>query len=122
MSLGRFGDRYHEAFASAIGRRLPGVDMADAQAALAAFEACGHELLSEEGLSSLREPSRGPAIAFSRLELFAWRGVDDEQDRFAQAVTMGDQGGAAEAVSSAAKFLALIGLLSGLPTEDGATQ
>ena len=122
MSLCRFGDRYHEAFTAAISCRFPGDSMVDAQAALAALEACGHELLSMEELTRLRDQPRGPSMVFSRLELLAWRGVDDEQDRFAQARTMGDQRGMAEAASSAGMFLALISLLSPFPTGDGATQ
>lgn len=119
VSLRRFGDEYHAAFAAAVNCRSSCTDMSGAQTALASLAACGHEMLIEEELANRSAQVPGQSAVLSRLELLAWRGIDDEQDRFAQSMTIGDQRGAADAVDDATAFVALIGVLREVPATDG---
>ncbi|MFT7476159.1 MAG: hypothetical protein ACI81L_003107 [Verrucomicrobiales bacterium] len=105
----RFGDTYYEAFAEAVDARRrfrPAPDPADA---LSMIEAAGHEVVSTAARSALSE--RAP-FAVSQLTLLAWRGIDDAQERFAQAVTAQDAYGATGAIEAAAAHLALVEAVS----------
>lgn len=101
-TMRRFGDEFHEHFEHAVRFERANVDdQTAADHALSILTAAGYDLVPTPAITMVTP-------VFSWLALLAWRSIDQQQDRFAQAATNQDWGSMRDAARQASCFTALL--------------